>query len=55
MKAVIWRGDRTLEIETLPEARLKLLAFSTSVEVLEPLELRESMGDFASRIAEFYQ
>jgi predicted DNA-binding transcriptional regulator YafY len=41
--------------ETLPEARSKLLSFGTSVEVLEPQELRESMEDFASSIAEFYR
>lgn len=41
--------------ETLPEARSRLLAFGTSVEVLEPLELRESMRDYASKIAGFYQ
>ena len=41
--------------ETLPEARSKLLGFGTSVKVLAPQEWRESMGDFASRIAEFYQ
>ncbi|HEX6479814.1 MAG TPA: YafY family protein [Ktedonobacteraceae bacterium] len=41
--------------ETLPEARSKLLGFGTSVEVLEPQELRDSIEDFASRIAEFYR
>lgn len=45
----------SMMFETLPEARSKLLSFGTSVEVLEPQELRESMEDFASRIAEFYR
>ena len=44
----------SMMFETLPEARSKLLGFGTSVEVLEPLELRKSMGDFARQIAEFY-
>ena len=41
--------------ESLPEARSRLLGFGTNVEVLEPQDLRDSMGDFASRIAEFYK
>jgi len=41
--------------ESLPEARSRLLSFGTSVEVLEPQELRNSLADFASRIAEFYK
>lgn len=45
----------SMMFETLPEARSKLLSFGTSIEVLEPLELRESIGEYANRIAEFYR
>ena len=41
--------------EALPEARSRLLGFGTNVEVLEPQDLRDSLADFASRIAEFYK
>ncbi len=41
--------------ESLPEARSRLLGFGTNVEVLEPQDLRDSLADFASRIAEFYR
>jgi predicted DNA-binding transcriptional regulator YafY len=45
----------SMMFETLSEARSKLLSFGKSVEVLEPQELRDSMGDFAKGIAEFYE
>jgi predicted DNA-binding transcriptional regulator YafY len=45
----------SMMFETLPVARSQLLSFGTSVEVLEPQELRESMADYARRIAEFYK
>ena len=45
----------SMMFDTLPEARSRLLGFGTSVEVLEPQELRDSMGDFAKEMAEFYR
>ncbi len=41
--------------ESLPIARGRVLAMGTMVEVVEPLELRQSVADYARRIADFYQ
>lgn len=50
------RGTITiaLHFESLPQARYHLFSFGTKVEVLEPRELRESLGDFAARVAQMY-
>jgi predicted DNA-binding transcriptional regulator YafY len=44
----------SVNFESLPQARSRLLSFGTLVEVLEPQELRESLADIAARIATFY-
>ena len=44
----------TLRFETLQDARSRLLGLGTMVEVMEPRELRDSLADFAARIATFY-
>lgn len=40
--------------EGLPVARSRLLGLGTLVEVLEPQDLRDSLAEFAARIATFY-
>jgi len=45
----------TLTYETLEHARSYILGFGTMVEVLEPLELRTSIKQFAEAITEFYR
>jgi predicted DNA-binding transcriptional regulator YafY len=44
----------SLLFEGLPQARSRLLGLGTMVEVLEPQELRDSLAEFAARIAIFY-
>jgi predicted DNA-binding transcriptional regulator YafY len=44
----------SLTFEHLPAARTRVLGMGTEVEVLEPRELRDSVIDFATRIAAFY-
>jgi len=44
----------TLPFERLEDARERVLGFGRAVEVLEPLELRRSVIDFANQIADFY-
>jgi predicted DNA-binding transcriptional regulator YafY len=44
----------SLLFEGLPEARSRLLGLGTMIEVLEPQELRDSLAEFAARIANFY-
>lgn len=44
----------SLLFEGLPQARSRLLGLGTMVEVLEPQELRDSLAEFAARIATFY-
>lgn len=44
----------TLTFESLEHARSRMLSWGTLIEVLEPRELRESVIDFATRIAALY-
>ena len=44
----------SLLFEGLSQARSRLFTLGTMIEVLEPVELRESLADFAARIASFY-
>ncbi|HLL80093.1 MAG TPA: WYL domain-containing protein [Ktedonobacteraceae bacterium] len=44
----------SLQFESLSQARARLFGLGTRVEVLEPLELRESLAQFAAEIAQFY-
>ncbi len=44
----------SLLFEGLPEARSRLFGLGTVIEILEPQELRDSLADFAARIATFY-
>ncbi len=44
----------SLQFESLSQARTRLFSVGTMVEVLEPLELRESLAQFAAEIAQFY-
>lgn len=44
----------TLTFESLEHARSHMLSWGTLMEVLEPHELRESVIDFATRIAALY-
>ncbi|HYT29038.1 MAG TPA: YafY family protein [Ktedonobacteraceae bacterium] len=44
----------SLYFESLSHARSHLLGFGTSVEVLEPQELRDSLAEYAVRIAQLY-
>jgi predicted DNA-binding transcriptional regulator YafY len=44
----------SLTFENLPAARMRVLGLGTEVEVMEPRDLRESVIDFATRIAAFY-
>jgi predicted DNA-binding transcriptional regulator YafY len=44
----------TLPFESFEEARDCILGFGRAVEVLEPIELRESVIDFANQIVDFY-
>jgi len=43
-----------LPFESFEEARDRILGFGGAVEVLEPLELRESVIDYANQILDFY-
>jgi predicted DNA-binding transcriptional regulator YafY len=49
-------GWQTLSVtfESLEVARMELLSFGTLVEVLEPEELRASLANLATSVAEFY-
>ena len=44
----------TLTFESLEHARQRILSWASLIEVLEPRELRESVIDFATRIAALY-
>jgi predicted DNA-binding transcriptional regulator YafY len=44
-----------LQLHTLERARLFVLSLGRSVEVLEPLALRDSVVDYARQIVEFYE
>jgi predicted DNA-binding transcriptional regulator YafY len=44
----------SLQFETLSQARAQLFGLGTLVEVLEPLELRDSLAQFATQIAQLY-
>src|SRR5712691_3729545 len=44
----------TLPFETFEGARTTMLGFGTSVEVVEPVELREGVVELAARIVVFY-
>jgi predicted DNA-binding transcriptional regulator YafY len=48
-----WRVLR-MTFESLEAARGEMLSYGTWIEVLEPEELRASVSDLATRIAEFY-
>ena len=50
------QGRITLSLffESLSHARSHLLGFGTTVEVLEPQELRDSLAEYAVRIAQLY-
>jgi len=49
-------GSLTLQLtfDSLEHARSRMLGIGTAVEVIEPLELRESVAAYARRIADFY-
>jgi predicted DNA-binding transcriptional regulator YafY len=48
------KGLRTLTFENLAEAQRELLRYGAGVEVVEPVELRERVGEAAREVVELY-